>query len=234
MNNTKNKKKYQYQRQKQKINNRETAIIVRSILDKYGFTYKEMRSKSRKIDLVLCREMITFKLRGFYFFNGKVYESKRGLNLKEVGAIQGGRDHTTIRNQLDNIKFSLSSKYAFAERDLTHKKKIVSLENEIINKLTEYDMSRQIPDKYINKIFRPKSYVEGLKSKESDFVIWERPTTGKKELHRKKDFTSEAINGWKQEGKMYDAFFQDKLEREDVEEFIISSLLNIDEDVEES
>jgi len=179
--------------------------------------------------------MVAFKLMGYSYVNGKVVRSNRRCTFKEAGEAMGGRDHTTVMHAIENIMYSFENQAYLHPKDTFHRKKIATIEKKINEKLLiNSEMGRQIPEKYINKLFRSKAYVDKLKDKESEYVIWER-LNGAKELHKKSDFSDEVLRGWEEDGKIYDAFIvpQKDMEEEFIIDFIISSYLNEDEDGED-
>lgn len=63
------------------------------VCDFYGMDKKAVLSKNRRKNLAMCRHITAYFLRRY-----------TNMNLKEVGAFLGNRDHTTILNSVKQMK----------------------------------------------------------------------------------------------------------------------------------
>lgn len=67
--------------------------IIRATASAYGFTVEEVKGKSRRQPLVLCRQVAMYLCRDL-----------TDLSLPKIGDHFGGRDHTTVIHSVDKVR----------------------------------------------------------------------------------------------------------------------------------
>jgi chromosomal replication initiator protein len=72
--------------------------IIRATADAFGFRVDEVTGPSRKQPLVLCRQVAMYLCREL-----------TDLSLPKIGALFGGRDHTTVMHAIEKVKKVMTS-----------------------------------------------------------------------------------------------------------------------------
>lgn len=101
-----------------RFNARFMEFMFKNLCKWYGVTTEEVRSSSRKVELVYVRQL-------FYYWSYKNY--KKYVTLVDLGKFVGGRDHTTVihscakyQDRLDTdspIKFTSPNKSITTRED---------------------------------------------------------------------------------------------------------------------
>jgi chromosomal replication initiator protein len=79
--------------------------IINATAAAYGFSADDLRSPSRRQPLVLSRQVAMY-----------VCREQTDLSLPKIGALFGGRDHTTVMHAIDKVKRLLLTDHAVFER----------------------------------------------------------------------------------------------------------------------
>ena len=79
--------------------------IINATAAAYGFTADDLRSPSRRQPLVLSRQVAMY-----------VCREQTDLSLPKIGALFGGRDHTTVMHAIDKVKRLLLTDHQVFER----------------------------------------------------------------------------------------------------------------------
>ena len=82
-----------------------TNTIQQLVAKEWGVTPEGLRSKTRTKALTAPRQVAMFLMRELL-----------GLQLVEIGAAFGGRDHSTVIHSLDRVSTSISEQPSFAQR----------------------------------------------------------------------------------------------------------------------
>lgn len=69
------------------------AVIIGKVCSFFEITSSELKSQSRKKELVWARCIVAYALK-----------ENTGFSLKKIGEILGGRDHSTVSYQLDQYR----------------------------------------------------------------------------------------------------------------------------------
>src|SRR5476651_2585408 len=86
-------------------NDLNTNTIQQLVAKEWGVTPEGLRSKTRTKALTAPRQVAMFLMRELL-----------GLQLVEIGAAFGGRDHSTVIHSLDRVSTSISEQPSFAQR----------------------------------------------------------------------------------------------------------------------
>jgi chromosomal replication initiator protein len=79
--------------------------IIRQTAQSYGFTPDDLAGPSRRQPLVLCRQVAMYLLR-----------EQTELSLPRIGALFGGRDHSTVIHALEKVNRLLRTDHTVYER----------------------------------------------------------------------------------------------------------------------
>ena len=79
--------------------------IIKATAAAYGFSADDLRSPSRRQPLVLSRQVAMY-----------VCREQTDLSLPKIGALFGGRDHTTVMHAIDKVKRLLLTDHQVFER----------------------------------------------------------------------------------------------------------------------
>ena len=86
--------------------------IIRATADAFGFRIDEVTGPSRKQPLVLCRQVAMYLCREL-----------TDLSLPKIGALFGGRDHTTVMHAIERVK------------------KVMTIDREVFDRVSELSQS---------------------------------------------------------------------------------------------
>ena len=79
--------------------------ILNATAAAYGFSADDLRSPSRRQPLVLSRQVAMYLCR-----------EQTDLSLPKIGALFGGRDHTTVMHAIDKVRRLLLTDHQVFER----------------------------------------------------------------------------------------------------------------------
>jgi chromosomal replication initiator protein len=82
-----------------------TAVIQQAVAKDWGVTTEGLRSKTRTKNLTIPRQVAMYLMRELL-----------GMQLVEIGASFGGRDHSTVIHSLERVAEMMKEDGAFAQR----------------------------------------------------------------------------------------------------------------------
>jgi chromosomal replication initiator protein len=80
-------------------------IILKHVIDEFGFTVAELKGKKRTQKLALARQVSMYLIRTLV-----------GLSLSEIGEFFGGKDHTTVMHAIEKIEHLKKSDIEFHQK----------------------------------------------------------------------------------------------------------------------
>jgi chromosomal replication initiator protein len=80
-------------------------MILRNVVDEFGFTEHELRGKRRTQKLALARQTSMYLIRTLL-----------NLSLTEIGEFFGGKDHTTVMHAIEKVENLQKSDFEYSQK----------------------------------------------------------------------------------------------------------------------